>query len=452
MSTDGPALTLDPAHLVSMMFALLPVPVAITDGRGRVILCNSCFTDVFQGIHNMPTEPQREIDVPGRGIFKVQTLPLTDQGYKIVFATDVSDQTQLRKRVSGLEKMAAIGRVVTNVANELEAPLADIASYALLVERSSLTPELRQIVSTLLAKAERATNLVQSLTALGEAHARTSPFDLNTIVRNVVELRCRQYSEGVDVILDLDGSLPKAMGDPALIEQLVLTLLINAEDSVSRIRPQTGLIEVRTSIRNNRIQLHISDNGPARDASRLLEPDEGGVGLNICAEIAKDHDGELYGWSSYDGGATLTLELPSYIQEGHSGIGQHVKGKTVMVVNDEDQTADFIAESLNRYGALVEIAQSGSEAFERFKSQPYDLVICDRHMPGLSGQGLYRLVQEMDPITTRRFLFITAEPVPSDTRHLLSEHRVHFLTKPFSVQELLKTIDHLFRQDEPRDS
>src|SRR6185295_6797972 len=99
--------------------------------------------------------------------------------------------------------------------------------------------------------------LVQSLTALGEAHARTSPFDLNLIVRNVVELRRRQHSEDIDVDMDLDGSLPKAVGDPALIEQLVLTFLINAEDSVSRIRPQAGLIEVRTSTRNNRIQLHI---------------------------------------------------------------------------------------------------------------------------------------------------------------------------------------------------
>ena len=73
-------------------------------------------------------------------------------------------------------------------------------------------------------------------------------------------------------------------------------------------------------------------------------------------------------------------------------------------------------------------------------------------MPGFSGQGLYRLVQDMDPHSTQRFLFITADPVSADTRQLFSEHRVHFLRKPFKSQELLKTIDHLFSQDEPRDS
>jgi len=452
MSTDGAALTLDPAQLVSMMFALLPVPIAITDHRGRVILCNSCFTDVFQGMSSMPTEVQREIEVAGRGTFQVQTLPLTDQGYKIVFAIDVSDHTQLRKRVAGLEKMAAVGRVVTGVATELETPLADIASYAFLVERTSLTPEMRLIVHSLLEKAERATHLVQSLTAIGSVTPRTTPFDLNTIVRNVVELRRHRHGTEVEVTLDLDLNLPRAIGDPSLIEQVVLTLLMNAEDSVSSIRPYTGTIDLRTCVRNDRIQLHVSDNGPARDPGRIFESGEGGVGLNICAEIAKDHDGELYAWSSYDNGATLTLELPPYTLESTSDTGRRLMGRTIMVVDNEAQIAEFVKETLTRHGATVHIADSGSDAYERLKTQACDLVICDRHMPGLSGQGLYRLVQDMDTNSKQRFLFVTADPVPADTRHFFSEHRVHFMRKPFNSQELLKTIDHLFSRDEPRDS
>jgi len=451
MSRDGPALTLDPAQLVSMMFALLPVPIAITDHRGRVILCNSCFTDVFQGMPNMPTDVQREVEVAGRGTFQVQTLPLTDQGYKIVFANDVSDQTQLRKRVASLEKMAAVGRVVTRVAAELETPLADIASYAFLVERTSLTPEMRQIVHNLLEKAERAAHLVQSLSAIGSVTPRTAPFDLNTVVRNVVELRRHRQGTDLEVTLDLDLTLPKAIGDPSLIEQVVLTLLMNAEDSVAAIRPYVGTIDLRTCTRNDRIQLHVSDNGPSRDALRIFEPNEGGVGLNICAEIAKDHDGELYAWSSYDNGATLTLELPAYIHETNPA-GGRLTGKAILVVDNEAQLADFVQETLTRHGATVHIAGSGSDAYERFKAQTYDLVICDRHMPGLSGQGLYRLVQDMDPNSPQRFLFVTADPIPADTRHFFSEHRVHFMRKPFNSQELMKTIEHLFNRDEPRDS
>src|SRR5688572_6102129 len=451
MSKDGNALTLDPAQLVSMMFALLPVPVAITDARGRVVLCNSCFTDVFQGVPSMPNEPQREIEVAGRGTFQVQTLPLTDQGYKIVFATDVSDQTQVRKRVAGLEKMAAVGRVVTGVAAELETPLADIASYASLVERASLAPEMRQIVGILLEKAERAAHLVQSLTAVGSVTPRTAPFDLNTVVRNVVELRRHRRDADVEVALDLDATLPRAIGDPSLMEQVVMTLLMNAEDSVASNRPSPGVIDIRTCTRNNRIQLHVSDNGPARDAANIFEPSEGRVGLNICAEIAKDHDGELYAWSSYDSGVTLTLELPAYTVESKTEAGRRLMGKSIIVVDHDAHMAEFVEETLRRHGTTVLISDSGSHASARFKEQAYALVICDRHMPVLSGQGLSRLVKDMYPYSTQRFLFITAVPVPADTRHVFSEHRVHFLRKPFNSQELLKTIDTLFSRDEPRD-
>ena len=452
MSRDGATLTLDPAQLVSMMFALLPVPVAITDARGRVILCNSCFTDVFQGAPVMPIEPQREVEVAGRGTFQVQTLPLTDQGYKIVFATDVSDQTQLRKRVERLEKMAAVGRVVTGVASELETPIADIASYAFLVERTSLTPEMKQIVGTLMEKAERASHLVQSLKGLGSMTPRTTPFDLNTVVRNVLELRRHRHEDNMDLSIDLDLNLPKAVGDPSLIEQVVLTLLLNAEDSIQAIKPMAGEINVRTCVRNGRIQLHVSDNGPVRDAARVFDPAEGSVGLNICAEIVKDHQGELFAWSSYDSGGTLTLELPAYKQDTLSETGRRIRGKTILVVDDESHVAEAVEETLKRHGAIVDIAQSGSDAYERCKKQPYDLVICGRHMPGLSGQGLFRLVQDLDAEAALRFLFVTSDPVPADTRHIFSEHRVHFLRSPFNSQELLKTIDHLFSRDASRDS
>ena len=446
MTRDGATLTIDPSQLVSMMFALLPVPVAITDHRGRIILCNSSFTDVFQGASVVSSATLHEVEVPGRGTFQVQTLPLTDQGYQLVFAADVTEQVEMRKRVARLEKMAAVGRIVAGVASELESPLADIASYALLVERTTLPPEVSQVLGTMLARAERASHLVQSLTAIGGATTqRRAPFDLNKIVRGVAELRRRQHERAIALNLDLDESLPKAEGDTSLIEQILLTLLMNAEDSISAEPRKPGSIDIRTSMRNDRIQLHVTDNGFTRDAARIFEPAEGGVGLNICAEIAKDHGGELYAWNSYGNGTTLTLELPVFAQDGGGGVVRLLMGKTVLVVDDEADITSLIGDVLTRHGAIVETAHSGSDAYERLQNQPHDLVICDRHMPGLSGQGLYRLAQDLDPQTTKRFLFLSGDIVPAETRQFFSERGVHFLRKPFNAQELLETIDRLLQ-------
>ena len=82
----------------------------------QFLLSRTCSTE-FRACRPSPSVKSK---VPGRGTFQVQTLPLTDQGYQSSFATDVTDQTHLRSQAGRLEKMAAVGRVVTGVVNELE--------------------------------------------------------------------------------------------------------------------------------------------------------------------------------------------------------------------------------------------------------------------------------------------------------------------------------------------
>jgi signal transduction histidine kinase/ActR/RegA family two-component response regulator len=450
MFKDGAAVAVDSAQLISSMFALLPVPVAILDDRGRVILSNSSFSETFQGIANLSTEAQHEVEVPGRGTFQIHTLPLNDDGFNFAFATDISDQAQLRKQISHLEKMAAVGRVLTGVAHELGTPLADIASYAMLVDRSNLPPEVRQMVGSMLTKAERATSLVQNLLTLaGITAPKRVAVDLNAIVRDAMERRGRRQRMGqFDITLDLDPNLPKAIGDPAQIEQVVLAILLNAEDSIASVQNRPGTVQIRTCVRTGRIQLHVCDNGYARDAARIFEPNQRGVGLNICAEIVKDHGGELYAWSSYGSGSTLTLELPLLEQDSESaaGMGRCLRGKNVMVVDDEVHITEFVYDVLTRHGARVQIANSGSEAYEKMRNKHFDLVLCDQHMPGLSGQSLYRLMESSDPSISERFLFVTGDVV-SSTRHFYSQNGLNYLRKPFRIQELLEAVEQVVNRN-----
>ena len=114
------------------------------------------------------------------------------------------------------------------------------------------------------------------------------------------------------------------MGDIGQIEQVILNLLVNAEDAVRVALGGTGEIVIRTTALNDRVRLEITDNGSGiqkQDMNRIFDPffttkdnsnSTGGVGLglNICAEIVKDHGGELYAWSTLGSGSTFTMELP----------------------------------------------------------------------------------------------------------------------------------------------
>jgi signal transduction histidine kinase len=296
------------------MFTLIPVPIAVVDHRGTVVIANSCFNEVFAGVSSITSIPEHEVEVPGVGTFQLQTVPLNDLGFRIVYGSDVSSELQLRRQVRHLEKMAAVGRVVTDVAQELCGPLADIAGCASrLRSAEDLPPATREVAERALARTERAGAVIQSLLVLAGAGTRKSTeIDVNALVRSTLERHAGGTEiRNCDVFLDLDEHLPRAHGDSSQIEQVVESLLLRAEGTVSVPRKRR-VIQVQTRFADGSIQLHITDNGSSEDGFEL----QNGIGLNVCAEIVRDHGGELYAWRKNGTGSTLTMELP--VVTGHS--------------------------------------------------------------------------------------------------------------------------------------
>src|SRR5581483_1376737 len=89
----------DSDQLISSLFALIPVPVAIVEKGGRVVLANSAFSDLFQSIQSIASLPHHELEVPGRGTFELETVPLNDQGLSIVYAAEITNEVQLRHQM-----------------------------------------------------------------------------------------------------------------------------------------------------------------------------------------------------------------------------------------------------------------------------------------------------------------------------------------------------------------
>ena len=119
MTKEGTGLATDTTQLVSTLFALIPVPVAIVDDGGRIVLSNSAFSDLFQSIESIQSIPHHELGLPGGGTYDLETVPLNDQGMKVLYAREITNEVQLRQQLVHLEKMAAIGRLVSGVAHEL---------------------------------------------------------------------------------------------------------------------------------------------------------------------------------------------------------------------------------------------------------------------------------------------------------------------------------------------
>ena len=358
--------------------------------------------------------------------------------------------------------MGAIGRLVSGVAHELNNPLAGIVGYAQLLGRADLDPSSARMVEVLRKQADRAGRIVQNFLSLA---TKTEPekcaFDLNSLVENVL---LREYDHSVgDIIVspELSAGLPKAIGDASQIEQVVLNLFINAEDALRSVEGRVGEIQVRTHVVDDKIRLEVCDNGggiQSRDMSRIFEPfytTKGnpaggggtGLGLNICAEIVKDHEGELYAWSNYGSGSTFTMDLPvkavtpAPVAPRRRATGTTLKGKSIMVIDDEVTITELIDDLLTRYGANVDFFKSGAAAFDQLCVKSYDAIVCDQRMPGVNGQNLYRMVESLNPQMARRFLFVTGDVLNERTKQFFAQTGTRYLRKPFRLDDLLHAVE-----------
>jgi signal transduction histidine kinase/ActR/RegA family two-component response regulator len=456
MTTDGSAPATDSMQLIASLFALLPIPVAVADENGGIVLSNSSFAEVFHDHNPISGMSQREVHSPGHGTFELHALPLNEQGYKIVYATDVSIQRMLGRQLEQLEKMAAVGRTVTGIAKELNNPLADVMDYVPMVEQCSMDSTARNIVDVVFTNAERAGHMVQNvLVAAGTTESQHVPFDLNEIVRNVaIQRGARHSGTELDLTVELEANLPRTVGVPSQIEQVIASLIAHAEDAIASTVNGQGSIQVQTGRRAGRVLVQIADNGPVRDTVRIFTPGSAGVGLNVCADIAKDHGGDLYAWNANGNGSMFTLELPVFGQESvrtssSVSLGKLLQDKSVLVVDDKIQISELIYDVLVRHGANVQVMGSTVDACEHLSDKNYDLVICDQSMSGLSSEDLYRLMKSDAAVRNPLFLFMTGEVITAQARQFYAQSGVQYLRKPFRIQDLVDAVEGLLSRNPP---
>ena len=307
MTKDGATLAVVLSSLIGNLFALLPVPVAIVDAQGQIVLANSTFNDFFPDTTNVNQIPHHEVRVENSATYDFETLPLTEQGLSIFLGRETTAEGKLRNQLVHMEKMGAIGRLVSGVAHELNNPLAGIVGYAQLLSRADLDPSTHRMVKVVQNQAERAGRIVRNFLNLA---TKTEPekraFSLTGVVENVLQLR--EYDHSVrDIVVsrDLAGDLPLAVGDASQIEQVVLNLMVNAEDAVISAQNRVREIQIRTMVLNNRIRLEVADNGggirsddmgrifdrfsaPRRTRTATAEPDSASTSVRISSRITAE--------------------------------------------------------------------------------------------------------------------------------------------------------------------
>lgn len=122
-----------------------------------------------------------------------------------------------------------------------------------------------------------------------------------------------------------------------------------------------------------------------------------------------------------------------------------IRGKRILVVEDEPLIAGLLAEMLSADGHAVDAVGSGRAALEKIEEATYDLIVSDLRMPELDGAGLYRELQSRHVELVPRIVFVTGSALDPVNERFLEESRVPWLSKPFSVRALHELTQRVLR-------
>lgn len=383
----------------------------------------------------------------------------------LVLVRDITDQRRSESQYQQAEKLAAMGQLVSGVAHEINNPAAIISGFAQTMLLEELKPDQQEMLQMIYDEATRIGRITSNLLAFARAGGKQRAFvDVNDIARRTFALRSYHLSTlNITLTLDLDPGDPKIWADASELQQMLLNLLINAEQALVAVDgPRT--ITVRTRADERDARLEIADSGPGippeiRD--KIFDPffttkPEGvgtGLGLSICYGIAQEHGGRIWVESEPGHGARFVIVLPrepapdtrppalpptaAAASPPDAGTAARL---TVLIVDDEEALRDALLRFLERRGISGEGAADGTAAVRALRERTFDVIISDVRMPGMSGREFLDQLRRDRPGVIPRLVFSTGDTFAPDTAALLRESGVPTVTKPFDFAELERVI------------
>jgi PAS domain S-box-containing protein len=384
--------------------------------------------------------------------------------------TDITQPKLMAVQLQQAQKMEAIGQLAGGIAHDFNNLLSGIIGNAEMLQiKLANEPALASLAEKILTTGEHAATLTKQLLSFArKGNYQQVPVNIHRTINDVVNILESTLDKRIAVHQSLNASPCLVLGDPAMLENAILNLGINARDAM----PDGGTLIFSTNIvklendyvtkhnykipEGTYLQIKVTDTGLGMSReiqTHLFEPffttkETGkgtGLGLASVYGCVKSHNGSIEVYSEEGHGSEFKVYLPLLADaNGRSEEKSHeaiISGSgTILLVDDEEMIRDIACQMLEDRGYKVITLSNGQEAVDYYRSNGNitDLVILDMIMPKMGGYEAFLKIKEINPNV--KVLLSSGYSIEEEAHDLMKSGVKGFLQKPYRLAELTQKI------------
>ncbi len=382
-----------------------------------------------------------------------------------LYGNDITDRLHLQEKLIQTERMRAMGEMAAGVAHDFNNLLTTILGKTQLLQLRLNDPLVKAELEVVEKAAKDGAQIVKRMqeTTRKKREKQFQNLYLDEIIRDSIQYSSQKLKLNTQVKghkTRLQTHLEEKIvtyGNPIELKEVFTNLINNAVDAM----PKGGELTITAQgLEEDLLEVRIKDTGvgmAAKVRQKIFDPffttkgERGtGLGLSLVYNIVTAHRGTIAVESEPGQGTEFIIQLPRSSEtpaeksQQPPTISSILAETTLLVVDDELELLETIAEVLKLKFKTVEMAQSGEEALQKIARQPFDIVLTDLGMPEMSGWEVAREVKKMLP--KAKVILVTGWGMQAEEEHKNHQYVDQILSKPYDLHNLLHVIEQVQSQ------